>query len=249
MTTCAWCRGPIPPGKRRDAVTCSTPCRQARHRLTAAVRDGSGSSTRYTSGAPGGGDVARSSSGPARRFAYADPPYPGKAHYYRAHPDYAGEVDHVALLEVLAGYDGWALSTSARALPMVLSQAVAQNLDVRVGAWVRGPRVNAGATHAQNAWEPVVYLPVALAGERDASGDAGSTRRLDVLTHGVTPLSTLPSRVVGTKPPAFCAWMFDLIGATPIDTLDDLYPGSGLVGMAWRAYVEGGRARRLVGAS
>jgi hypothetical protein len=26
----------------------------------------------------------------ARRLAYADPPYPGKAHYYRGHPDYAG---------------------------------------------------------------------------------------------------------------------------------------------------------------
>ena len=29
------------------------------------------------------------------RIAYADPPYPGCAHLYRGHPDYAGEVDHV----------------------------------------------------------------------------------------------------------------------------------------------------------
>lgn len=33
------------------------------------------------------------------RFAYADPPYPGKARkYYGAHPDFAGEVDHAALI-------------------------------------------------------------------------------------------------------------------------------------------------------
>ncbi|MGC3954615.1 MAG: hypothetical protein QM804_10235 [Propionicimonas sp.] len=31
---CAWCRGPIRPTSRRDAITCSTPCRQARHRFT-----------------------------------------------------------------------------------------------------------------------------------------------------------------------------------------------------------------------
>lgn len=69
------------------------------------------------------------SPGSARRLAYADPPYPGKARlYYREHPDYGGEVDHVELLSRLATYDGWALSTSAAALPSVLALAVAQGL-------------------------------------------------------------------------------------------------------------------------
>jgi hypothetical protein len=53
--------------------------------------------------------------------ANADPPYPGKAFYYRDHPDYAGEVDHAALIARLSTYDGWALSTSAAALPAVLA--------------------------------------------------------------------------------------------------------------------------------
>lgn len=35
------------------------------------------------------------------RVAYADPPYPGCAHLYRDHPDYAGEVDHEALVASL----------------------------------------------------------------------------------------------------------------------------------------------------
>lgn len=165
-----------------------------------------------------------------RRLAYADPPYPGLAHYYRGHPDYAGEVDHAALLSRLATYDGWALSTSARALPAVLALAVAQDLPVRVAAWIRGARPHATPRHALNAWEPVVYLPVASRG-------AGAVRRVDVLSHGVTVMSTLPSRVIGAKPARFCRWMFDLIGAGPRDTLDDLFPGSGMVGQAWRAYV------------
>jgi hypothetical protein len=53
------------------------------------------------------------------RFAYADPPYPGTARkYYGDQPTFAGEVDHRQLVASLvdAGYDGWALSTSAKAL-------------------------------------------------------------------------------------------------------------------------------------
>lgn len=42
------------------------------------------------------------------RLAYADPPYPGCAALYKDHPDYAGEVDHAALLRTLQdNYDGW----------------------------------------------------------------------------------------------------------------------------------------------
>jgi len=243
MRTCAWCEGPLPARARRDALTCSKRCRQARHRVTAAVRDPSRRPSRdgATGLAAATHDVSRVDRAlRARRFAYADPPYPGKAFYYRGHPDYAGEVDHAELLSQLATYDGWALSTSARALPQVLALAVAQGLNVRVAAWVRGARPHATAQHALNAWEPVIYVPVALAGESEASRGAGEGRRLDVLTHGVAPMTTLPGRVIGAKPAAFCRWMFSLIGASPQDTLDDLFPGSGIVGQAWRAYVSCG---------
>jgi hypothetical protein len=140
-------------------------------------------------------------------------------------------VDHAALLSRLATYDGWALSTSARALPAVLALAVAQGLPVRVAAWIRGARPHATARNAVNAWEPVIYVPVAF------RRGAGAARRVDVLQHGVSAMITLPSRVIGAKPAAFCRWIFDLVGATAGDTLDDLYPGSGIVGQAWRAYV------------
>jgi hypothetical protein len=238
MRPCAWCKGPIPEGARRDAVTCSKRCRQARHRVTVAVRDGSAAARGDTSRAAVDDGSARAvrdvSRGPggARRLAYADPPYPGKAFYYRRHPDYAGEVDHAALLARLSGYDGWALSTSARALPQVLALAVAQGLPVRVASWVRGARPHETARHALNGWEPVIYVPVVSRVDR-----ALQARRIDVLTHGVAPMTTLPGRVIGAKPAAFCRWMFGLIGASPGDTLDDLFPGSGIVGQAWRAYV------------
>ena len=106
---CAWCTGPIPDRARRDAICCSVRCRQARHRFLRAA-----------------GQAGPVAGGRPRRLAYADPPYPGKARRYRGHPDYAGEVDHAALIRRLAGYDGWALSTSAEALPGVLAAVPAR---------------------------------------------------------------------------------------------------------------------------
>jgi hypothetical protein len=220
IRTCAWCAGPIPEGARRDAVTCRKACRQARHR---AAGHASRNTTVRAVAPAGGRDTSR-----PRRLAYADPPYPGNARLYRGHPDYAGEVDHAALLSRMAtNYDGWALSTSARALPQVLALAVAQGLPVRVAAWVRQPRPHATARYPLNAWEPVIYVPVTQ------HRGAGVARRIDVLQHGVMPLTTLPSRVIGAKPPAFCAWLFDLIGAEPGDEFDDLFPGSGVVAKVW----------------
>jgi hypothetical protein len=211
---CAWCKGPIPERARRDAVCCSTRCRQARHRFTRAA----------------GRPVAVADGRPLR-LAYADPPYPGKAWLYRDHPDYAGEVDHAALIRRLSTYDGWALSTSAAALPAVLALCPA---GVRVAAWHRGERPTA-SRWPLNAWEPVIYH-----GGRPADPSRVDTvlqaRRVDSLVHGVAPMTTLPGRVIGAKPAAFCRWVFDLLGAASGDTLDDLFPGSGAVARAWRTY-------------
>ena len=72
--------------------------------------------------------------------------------------------------------------------------------------------------------------------------------------HGVSPLTTLPGRVVGTKPAAFCRWVFSLLGAAPGDTLDDLFPGSGAVSRAWAAFTaaadpsQSGPGRRVASA-
>lgn len=144
MKACAWCRGPIPERARRDAVCCSKRCRQARHRFRSGV------------------GVAPDVGNDVLRLAYADPPYPGLSkRYYGKHPDYAGEVDHRRLIEQLDGYDGWALSTSARALQEVLALCPP---GARVAVWNRGERPTRSAGPL-NAWEPVIYF----GGRRDAS--------------------------------------------------------------------------------
>jgi hypothetical protein len=213
---CAWCSGPIPAAARRDAVCCSKRCRQARHRFLRAV-----------------GRASAAGSLPLR-LAYADPPYPGKARIYRDHPDYAGEVDHAALIRRLSTYDGWALSTSAAALPAVLGLCPP---GVRVAAWHRGNALPPAGSPL-NAWEPVIYD-----GGRPADPSFLQERRVDSLVHGVSPLTTLPGRVTGTKPAAFCRWIFTLLGAGPGDTLDDLFPGSGTVARAWAAFTSADASR------
>jgi 16S rRNA G966 N2-methylase RsmD len=207
---CAWCDGPIPATSRRDAKYCVKRCRQAAHRFTRAAR----------------GHTRRVAlRGRAFRFAYADPPYPGKAQLYRDHPDFAGEVDHRALVDRLVAEfpDGWALSTSAESLRDVLPLCPS---DARVASWVRGERPTR-SYWPLNAWEPVIYVggrPYATSIE---------ARRLDVLQLTARPRLTDPRRVIGAKPAAFCRWMFDLLGALPGDELVDLFPGSGRVADAW----------------
>lgn len=238
---CDWCKGPIAAGSRIDAETCSKRCRQARHRFRSAIV---------------GEPVA---SGQPRRIAYADPPYPGKSErYYGDHPDYGGEVDHAALVETLLSFDAWALSTSAAALPAVLALCPS---GVRVAAWFRGERPHNATPYPVNSWEPVIYggdirrgAPV----HRDASRSPESAtrrhlvdatpndrdpsrvdaRRIDALIYPARARRTDPARVIGSKPAVFCRWIFDLLGATPEDTLTDLFPGSGGVGRAWGVFCE-----------
>lgn len=135
---CQWCRGELKPTARSDAKFCLKRCRQAAHRFAKAV-----------------GKAQRAAE--PMRLAIADPPYPGKSHYYRGHPDYAGEVDHHELIwRLCKDYDGWVLATSAEALPSVLAITTRQELTVRVGCWVRGGR-NRPTAHPSNEWEPVIY--------------------------------------------------------------------------------------------
>lgn len=153
------------------------------------------------------------------RLAYADPPYPGLARkYYQHQPDYAGEVDHPALIRSLEySYDGWALSTSARALRQLLPLCPE---GVRVCAWVKPKGASPRTFGLHSSWEPVLVKP-------------GRAQRPGVrdwlLAHAARGGGTLPGR----KPLAFCAWLFQALGARAGDELADLFPGTGIVGRAW----------------
>lgn len=152
------------------------------------------------------------------KFAYADPPYPGQAHKYRNHPDYAGEVDHAALIARLElNYpDGWALSTSARAMRQVLELCPP---DVNVAIWEITNAEPPG--NRKNrwwwCWEPVIVR----------GGRPGPVRNL--LSCG-NCTGYANGSITGQKPARFARWVLELLGATPADQVDDLFPGSGAVG-------------------
>jgi hypothetical protein len=198
---CAWCRSRIEVTARAAQVFCSQGCRQFAFRLR----------RRRTTDAV---------SAQPMRFCYADPPYPGLAKRYYQHEDtYAGEVDHAELIASLeaSGYDGWALSTSARALRAVLPLCPD---GARVCPWVK-PIGAAPATYGpHNTWEPLIVV------------------RGRKLRPGFRDwLSAAPARgggsLPGRKPIAFCAFLFEQLGMLPGDELVDLFPGTGVVGRAW----------------
>lgn len=107
---------------------------------------------------------------------------------------------------------------------------------VRVASWHRGVR-KVPARGPWRAWEPVVYR-----GARHVD-DAGVS---DAFEYFARPRLSDPGRVVGAKPAAFCFWVFKLLGATPGDALNDLYPGSGGVARAWQHYVSAVDERHVV---
>jgi len=204
---CRWC-GELLDGSARRSF-CSKRCRQTAWRLRgrSSLLDPATSplEQRRTPG----------------RFAYADPPYPGTAaKYYRHEPSYAGEVDHRELIASLSagGFTGWALSTSPKALRDVLPLCPA---GVRVCAWVKPIGVSSRTWGTHSRWEAVI-----VAGGRP-------------LRPGVRDwLRAMPARgggsLMGRKPVAFCAWLFDLLGMLPGDELVDLFPGTGIVARSWR---------------
>lgn len=163
------------------------------------------------------------------RVAYADPPYPGRAaKYYLHEPTFGGEVDHRELIaRLVAEYpDGWALSTAADALREVLPLCPEST---RVCSWSKPHGVPPTTRGLHNTWEPLL-----VCGGRQ-------------LPPGVRDsLSALPARgggdLPGRKPLAFVGWLFRCLGLRAGDTLDDLFPGTGVVGRAWAAASAGALA-------
>lgn len=208
--TCSWCRTVLPAAKRRHAKFCGKRCRQASWRF--------------------GVDPSRlpAATFQPMRFAYADPPYPGKAFYY---PERT-EIDHQSLIDRLTTHypDGWALSTSARALRDVLPLCPR---GVRVCAWFKGSRPGK-SRFARCSWEPVIIY----------RGRPNTTESRCTIDDGLIArgrFRSFPGAMIGMKSPRFAVWVFNLLGAAPGDTLDDLFPGSGAVSLAWKRFQGGGR--------
>jgi len=115
-----------------------------------------------------------------------------------------------------AGYDGWALSLSSPSLREILPLAPA---GVRVAAWVKPFAAYKRNVRCAYTWEPVIFKP-----GRDSSKDGASVTR-DHLAEKIT----LEHGLTGAKPPRFCRWVLDILGYVDGDSVDDLFPGTGIM--------------------
>ncbi|MGV7120451.1 hypothetical protein [Sphingopyxis sp. 550A] len=161
------------------------------------------------------------------RIAYADPPYIACAHRYSDQPDYAGEVDHAALIERLeTDFDGWVLHAAATPHSMAVLAPIVSATGARWMVWVKGFAAFKRNVSVAYAWEPVIVK---------AARKPVVSKRLvlrDWIEHGITQRRGL----VGAKPEAVCHWAFELAGARPDDELIDLFPGTGAVSRAWATW-------------
>lgn len=162
---------------------------------------------------------------PALNLAYADPPYLGCCSLYdHYHPDglcWDDPETHRALLGRLACYDGWAYSLTSQSLSTLAPMVP----DARVAAWVKPFAAFKRNVRIAYTWEPVLFIP-----GRDRSADGAPVGR-DHLSQSIT----MRKGFTGAKPRAFCDWVLDLVGWTIGDTLDDLYPGTGVMGSVVKA--------------
>jgi hypothetical protein len=176
------------------------------------------------------------------RLAIADPPYPlfvgtgGRkqraSRWYgdrqrsatdapADHHPQAAEWDdprrHAALLtQLVAEYDGWAIATTPDGLAAYGVLPVA----CRIMAWVK-PNGQPGAHRLRSLWEPVIVYPPA--GRRSNRNGAGCVP--DVLT------APAPRGFRGAKPDRWTAWVLAALSYDrSVDTVDDMFPGSGAVG-------------------
>lgn len=162
-------------------------------------------------------------------YAYADPVYLGCGKLYPEHPDARQWDDpetHRFLIDSLIDQypDGWALSASSVSL---LTLAPMLPRHARLCSWTKPfasfkPNVNPGYT-----WEPVI-----LVGGRRSRARTEMTVKDHIIEPGdafCEPI-TLRKGLTGAKPERVCNWILDLLGFRVDDQLDDLFPGTGVMG-------------------
>lgn len=157
------------------------------------------------------------------KFAYADPPYIGQAkkHYN------SEEVNHQKLINRLVKEypDGWALSCSSPSLHKIIPML---NSSCRIMAWVKPFCSFKPFVNPAYAWEPVIVY-----------GGRKRGRQKQTVRDFISCNITLKKGLSGAKPKDFCYWLFEILGMEKEDTLDDLFPGTGIVTRALKEWKEG----------
>ena len=156
------------------------------------------------------------------KFAYADPPYLGCGHLYDDHHAESRTYDdpeaHRRLIERLKDdyRDGWAMSLHVPSLRVILPMCPD---DARIAAWVKPfASFKPGVMRAWT-WEPVIFC-----GGRKILRGATTWR-----DHIAEPI-TLRKGLTGAKPWKFCEWVLNGLDYQPGDIIDDLFPGTGIMG-------------------
>ena len=163
------------------------------------------------------------------KFAFADPPYYGTAKKFYGDATYDSLDAHAQLIARLCSEypDGWAMCLHSPSLRLILPLCPPET---RVGAWVKPFCSFKPGVNPAYAWEPVLFL-----GGRKREPEAMTVR--DWTSCNIT----LRKGLTGAKPDGFCYWVFDLLGAQEGDEVHDLFPGTGAVTRAWRAFTSQGR--------
>lgn len=182
------------------------------------------------------------------RFAYADPPYLGCCRLYdHFHGDdglcWDEPCTHKILVERLCDEypDGWAMSASMPSLHQLLPMVPS---DTRISPWCKSFSAFKKGVRPAYAWEPVLWRGGRNPnhGHPHAPPEKGGKQTTPKDFHWVdAPWSewhnggllapiTLKKGLTGAKPESFCAWVLDLLNAQIGDTVDDLFPGSGVMG-------------------
>lgn len=159
------------------------------------------------------------------KIAYADPPYIGQARKHYGKETICKEVNHSVLVGFLCeNFDSWALSLSTPSLQQIIALCPP---DVRVGAWVKPFCSFKPGVNPAYAWEPIIYWH-----------PRKKDRYQPTIRDFVSANITLKKGLSGAKPPAFCYWLFDLLGVQEEDEFTDIFPGTGIVSEALSTYRE-----------
>jgi hypothetical protein len=158
------------------------------------------------------------------RFAYADPPYLGQGKRYN-HPEakiYDDIQTHQRLIERLcAEYpDGWAMSASS---PSLFDLIPLLPKSSRILSWVKPFAIFKPGVGLAYTWEPVIL-----------NGGRKITRQERTVKDHLIESITLKKGLCGAKPPRFCEWVLQALNAKPGDTVDDLFPGTGIFTQVWQ---------------
>lgn len=168
------------------------------------------------------------------KFAYADPPYIGQAKRHYSHDPACAEVDHADLIaRLVRDYpDGWVLSCSSPSLEEILGlcRLIVGPNKVRVGSWCKNFGAFKRGVRPAYMWEPLIFTGGRNPSNGHKHAPPEKNGKQNTPKDFIVEPITLKKGLVGAKPEKVCRWILDLLNAQAGDTVDDLFPGTGVMG-------------------